>query len=119
MLKDELQSLFIINKIKTTGWQNRIYINHILLMLRMMKKSKLSPAEGQLFFLLRNKYENEYLQLLKENDQEKYRAFMEDREVQLNYKEAEAESKQQKIAKRIKQELEEYKEWITIQKGMN
>lgn len=119
MIKEEIQSLFIINKIKNTAWQNRIYINHILLMLRMMNKSKLSPAEGQLFFLLRNKYENEYLQLLKENDPEKYRAFIEDREVQLKYKEAEAESKEQKIAKQIKQELEEYNEWIAIQKEMN
>jgi len=119
MIKEALQSVFIVNKIKATSWEDRKYINHLMLLLRLMKKSKLSAAEGQLYFLLRNKYEEEYLQLLKETAPERYRFFIEDRELQHKHKEAEMESQEQRIAKQISRELAEYKQWIAIQKEMN
>lgn len=84
-----------------------------------MKKSRLSPAEGQHFFLLRNKYESEYLELLKEIDPYKYRLALEERELLLLEAQKEKETKAQKIARQINIELAEYNQWMAIQQASN
>jgi hypothetical protein len=117
MNKELLQSLFILNKVKTTAWENRTYINKLVLMLRLMKKNRLSPAEGQLFFLLRNKYESEYLELLKEIDPDKYKIVLEERELLMLKTQKEVETEAQKIARQINIELAEYNQWMAIQQA--
>jgi hypothetical protein len=119
MNKEIFQSLFILNKVKTTSWENRLYINHLTLLLRLMKKSRLSPAEGQHFFLLRKKYETEYLELLKEMDPGKYRIALEERELLLLQAQKDVETDAQKIARQINIELAEYNQWMAIQQTAN
>ena len=119
MNKELLQSLFILNKVRTTAWENRTYINNLILMLRLMKKDRLSPTEGQLYFLLRNRYEREYLELLREMNPEKYKIALEERELLLFQEQKEKETKAQKIARQINIELAEYNQWMAIQHGIN
>ena len=119
MNKEIFHSHFILNKVKTTAWENRFYINHLTLLLRLMKKSRLSPAEGQHYFLLRNKYETEYLELLKEIDPEKYRVALEERELLLLEAQKDVETEAQKIARQINIELAEYNQWMAIQQTAN
>jgi len=117
MIQEALQSYFILSKIKTTKWENRNYIKELLLLLRLMKKTKLSAAEGQLYFLLRNKYQQDFLQLLKDADPIKYRAFMEEQELAVQQKITDKLNKIQKIKATVQSEIDEYNLWLSIQRS--
>ena len=117
MIQEAMQSYFILSKIKTTKLENRAYISHLLLMLRLMKKTKLSAAEGQLYFLLRNKYTQEFMHLLKENDPLQYRVFIEEQERMQFEQEAEKVNQQNNIKTLIKNEIDEYHQWLSIQQS--
>ena len=116
MIKEAMQSPFILEKIKKTSWVNREYINQLFLLYRLMNKKRLSAAEGQLYFILRKKYKDEYVELLKEMSPVKYRNYLEEQERLLNLsKEAELIQEQRKQMF-IEQEKSEYEYWMKIQK---
>ena len=117
MIQEALQSYFILSKIKTTKWENRSYISQLLLMLKLMKKTRLSAAEGQLYFFLRNKYDQEFLHLLKENDPLQYRVFLEEQERMDFQQDIETMNKQNKIKTLINNEIDEYHQWLSIQQS--
>jgi hypothetical protein len=117
MIQEALQSYFILSKIKTTKWENRSYISQLLLMLKLMKKTRLSAAEGQLYFFLRTKYDQEFLLLLKENDPLQYRVFLEEQERMHHQEDIETTNKQNNIKTLIKNEIDEYHQWLSIQQS--
>ena len=116
MLQEATQSPFILEKIKDTSWENRDIINDILLLFRLMKKNRLSAAEGQVYFLLRNKYDEAYMNLLRETDSMKYQMFLEEREKMLHQKELSNQNEIIKQQQLVEQEKKEYEEWLAFQK---
>ena len=111
MLEKAIQSPFILEKIKTTSWQNRNSIKDLLLLFRLMSKQKLSAAEGQLYFVLRNRYQEEYMYLLKETNPIKYRVCLEEQERLIQ-----KDQDKQKTKALCQQQLveEERKEYVYI-----
>jgi hypothetical protein len=116
MLQEARQSTFISNKIKTTSWENRHTIADMLRLRRLMLKQKLSPAEGQLYFLLRNKYEEVYIQLLKETNPIKYNIYIEEQEKLLYHRKVEKIKEIEKQLQFVEQELKEHEAWLAFQK---
>jgi len=116
MLEEAMQTPYILEKIKDTSWENRTIINDILLLFRLMKKNRLSAAEGQVYFLLRNKYEEVYMNLLREMDSMKYQIFLEEREKMLHQKELSNQSEIEKQQQIVEQEKKEYEAWLAFQK---
>lgn len=116
MINEAQLSPYLMAKIRTTAWEKRRQVNDLLLLFRLMNKQRLSPAEGQLYFLLRNNYEQDYLQLLKENDPLRYQVYLEEQEKmkqqQQVYKLKEKE--QQQLF--VEQERKEYQLWLSLQK---
>ena len=116
MIQQAMVSPFILSKIKITNWENRIYIQNLLLLYRLMHKQRLSAAEGQHFFLLRNKYKDEYLNLLKETDAVKYQVYLEEQE-RLSKFEADQKTLEQARQKLyLEEEKKEYEQWMALQK---
>ena len=74
-------SPFLLEKINTAKQKNSRYINDLCWLYRIMQKQRLSPMEGQVYFLLRNKYQNEYMDLLKEKDPVKYQVYIEEQKI--------------------------------------
>ena len=64
--------------------QHQGYIQNILLLAGLMQNKKLSPAEGQLFFVLRHTYQEEYLGLLKVHNPISYQVYLEEQQVLFN-----------------------------------
>ena len=116
MIKEAMQSPFILEKIKKTSWVNREYINQLFLLYRLMNKKRLSAAEGQLYFILRNKYKDEYVELLKEMSPVKYRNYLEEQERLINLSKEEELIQEQRKQIFIEQEKSDYEYWMKIQK---
>ena len=116
MKQDNLQSPFIFEKIKDISCENHKSINDLFLLFRLMKKNKLSPAEGQVYFLLRNKYENAYLNLLQEMNPIKYQIYLEEQEKLLLQNESSHQNEIERQQQLVQQEKEEYEEWLMFQK---
>ena len=116
MLQEAMQSPFILEKIKTTSWGNRSYIKELFLLYRLMQKQKLSPAEGQHYFVLRNKYQQEYMYLLKETNPVKYQVFIEEQERLMQQKQDQLLSKAAKQQQLVEEERKEYLQWLALQK---
>ncbi len=116
MLQEALTSPFILEQIKITPWENRRAIHDLLLLYRLMNKQRLSPAEGQLYFLLRNKYEEGYVQLLKENHPLRYQVYLEEQEKMQNQQEEQINQEKVRQQALVEQERKEYEEWLAIQK---
>lgn len=116
MLEEALQSPYILEKIKNTSWKNRDVINKILLLFRLMKKNRLSAAEGHVYFLLRNQYEEAYLNLLREMDPIKYQIYLEEQEKLLLQKEASHQNEIKRQQQIVEQEKKDYEIWLSIQK---
>ena len=70
---------FILNEEKKKGQRSKHYIKELQMLFRLMNKEKLSPAEGQVYFLLRNKREHAYVQLLKEMNPLRYEIYLEEK----------------------------------------
>ena len=114
MLQQNITSAFVLEKIKATSWTKRNYIQELLQLYRMMLRKRMSAAEGQVYFLLRNKYVDEYGQLLKEINPVRYNAYLEEKE-QLQYQvvtsqHQRAEWQQQQI----QQEKAFYHQWMSL-----
>lgn len=116
MLQEAIQSSFILDKIKKTSWENRGYIKELLILYNLMQKQKLSPAEGQYYFVLRNKYQEEYASLLKETNPIKYQVYVEEQQKLLEEQQNQIKIDFAQIEQKIKQEKEEYHQWLAIQK---
>jgi hypothetical protein len=107
MEENDINSPYLLQKIKETSWKNRDYINDLIRLERMIQKGPQGFAGGQIYFLLREKYPVEFLELLKEaalSDQQK--------------SEIEKASYEEKMAAAEKQEAEKEKEayanWIAL-----
>ena len=86
MIQEIQTPVFIIKEEKLTGSNNKRYIKEINMLYRLMTKERLSPAEGQVYFLLRNKIEHAYLQLLKEIFPLRYEIYLEEKSALLENK---------------------------------
>jgi len=116
VLEQAMQSPYILEKIKKTSWENRDVINKILLLFRLMKKNRLSAAEGHVYFLLRNQYEEAYLNLLRELDPIKYQIYLEEQEKLMLQKEASHINEIVRQLQQVEQEKKEYEAWLMFQK---
>ena len=116
MLEEAMQTPYILEKIKDTSWENRKIINDILLLFRLMKKNRLSAAEGHVYFLLRNQYEEAYLNLLREMDPIKYQIYLEEQEKLLLQKVASHQNEIKRQQQIVEQEKKDYETWLSIQK---
>ena len=116
MLEEAMQSPYILEEIKKTSWENRDVINKILLLFRLMKKNRLSAAEGHVYFLLRNQYEEAYMNLLRELDPIKYQIYLEEQEKLLLQKEASHINEIERQRQQVEQEKKEYEAWLMFQK---
>lgn len=116
MLQEAMQSIFILEKIKNTSWENRGYIKDLLLLYRLTQKQKLSPAEGQHYFVLRYKFQEEYACLLKETNPIKYQVYIEEQQRLLEEKQDQLKIASVQKEKQIQQEKEEYQQWLALQK---
>jgi hypothetical protein len=116
MLEEAMQSPYILEEIKKTSWENRDVINKILLLFRLMKKNRLSAAEGHVYFLLRNQYEEAYMNLLREHDPIKYQIYLEEQEKLMLQKEASHINEIERQRQQVEQEKKEYEAWLMFQK---
>jgi len=116
MLEQAMQSPYIMEKIKITSWENRDTIKDILWLFRLMKKNRLSAAEGHVYFLLRNKYEEAYMNLLRELDPIKYQIYLEEQEKLTLQKEASHLNEIERQRQLVEQEKKEYEAWLMFQK---
>ncbi len=107
-------SKFIVDKIKTTPWKKRAYINDLLQLRSWIINGPTGFISGQHYWRFRNKYPQEYLALLQEHSPEKYQQELMRREETLlqNWNRL----KEQKAQKQSEAEkdLEEYEEWLAI-----
>jgi len=81
-----------------------------------MKKDRLSAAEGHVYFLLRNQYEEAYLNLLREMDPIKYQIYLEEQEKLKLQKEASHQNEIKRQQQIVAQEKKDYEMWLSIQK---
>jgi transcriptional regulator of heat shock response len=116
MKQETLQSPSIFENLKDKNFKNCKSINDMLLLFRLMKKNKLSHAEGHVYFLLRNKYEDAYVNLLREMNPFKYQIYLEEQEKLLQQKETSHQNKIERQQELIEQEKKEYQEWLMFQK---
>jgi hypothetical protein len=86
MIQEIQTPVFILKEEKLKGSNNMRYIKEINMLYRLMTKERLSPAEGQVYFLLRNKIEHAYLQLLKEIFPLRYEIYLEEKSALLENK---------------------------------
>ena len=86
MIQEIQTPVFILKEEKLRGSNNKRYIKEINMLYRLMTKERLSPAEGQVYFLLRNKIEHAYLQLLKEIFPLRYEIYLEEKSALLENK---------------------------------
>jgi hypothetical protein len=86
MIQEIQTPVFILKEEKLRGINNKRYIKEINMLYRLMTKERLSPAEGQVYFLLRNKIEHAYLQLLKEIFPLRYEIYLEEKSALLENK---------------------------------
>lgn len=84
-MTQEIQTpAFILNEEKLKGSKNKKrYIKEINMLFRLMTKTNLSFVEGHLYFLLREKRERAYLQLLKEIFPLRYEIYLEEKSALL------------------------------------
>ena len=114
MEENNTNSPDLLQKIKETIWKNRDYINDLIRLERMIKKGPQGFAGGQIYFLLREKYPVEFLELLKEASPQRYEAELADQQKS----EIEKASYEEKMAAVEKQEAERekqaYANWIAL-----
>ncbi len=116
MINEAIKSPFILEKINRTSWEKRSYIKTLLLLFRLMQKQRLSPAEGQLYFLLRNQYQEDYLNLLKESHPLKYQIYLEEQEKLFNHQQFQKNKEQESHRLLVDEERKEYEQWMALQK---
>jgi len=114
MEENNINSPYLLQKIAETSWKNRDYINDLIRLERMIQKGPQGFAGGQIYFLLREKYPVEFLELLKEASPQRYEAALADQQKS-KIKKA---SYEEKIATAEKQQAEREKEayanWISL-----
>lgn len=117
MLTAATQSPFLIQKIKECSWKNRRYIHDLLLLRRILQKQRWSFAEGQLCFLLRNKYAEEYGCMLQELKPDQYQVWLEEREVAKHNKVDQDKIQLIREQALVEEEKKEYVLWCSIKKS--
>jgi hypothetical protein len=110
-----LSSPFLRQQLKATDWKNRAELHQQVLLYRLMKKKRLSAIEGQLYFHLRNRYQESYVQLLKEMNPVAYKAYLEQQEALLCRQSMEQQSLADRQREWIAQEKREYAMWLSLQ----
>jgi hypothetical protein len=114
MEENNINSPYLLQKIKETSWKNRDYINDLIRLERMIQKGPQGFAGGQIYFLLREKYPVEFLELLKEASPKRYKAALADQQKS----EIEKASYKEKMIAAEKQEAEKekkaYANWIAL-----
>ena len=114
MEENNINSPYLLQKIKETIWKNGDYINDLIRLERMIKKGPQGFAGGQIYFLLRKKYPVEFLELLKEASPQRYEAELADQQKSVIDK----ASYEEKMAAAEKQEAEKekkvYANWIAL-----
>ena len=114
MEENNINSPYLLQKIKETSWKNRDYINDLIRLERMIQKGPQGFAGGQIYFLLREKYPVEFLELLKEASPQRYEAALADQQKSVIDK----ASYEEKMAAAEKQEAEKekkvYANWIAL-----
>lgn len=81
MIQENQKAMLTFEDVRDKIKFHKKHYHHVFLMFRMMNKKKLSFIEGHHFFLLRNKYEKAYVQLLRELDPMRYELYLEERAV--------------------------------------
>ena len=114
MEENNIHSPYLLQKIKETSWKNRNYINDLISLERMIQRGPQGFAGGQIYFLLREKYPVELLELLKEVSPQRYEAELAQQQKAVIDK----ASYEEKMATAEKQEAEREKEayanWIAL-----
>ena len=114
MEENNTNSPYLLQKIAATSWKNRDYINDLLRLERMIRNGPQGYAGGQIYFLLREKYPVELLELLKEVSPQRYEAELAQQQKAVIDK----ASYEEKMATAEKQETEREKEayanWIAL-----
>ena len=107
-------SPFIVQKIKTTSWSNRTYINDLLKIRNWIINEPKGFNSGQHFWHYRNKYSQEYLALLEEINPVKYQFELIHRDEELAKKWNRLKQQKAIEMQEDAKEMEEYQEWMAL-----
>ena len=110
MVAEQISSPFILQKIRETSWISNSYIDELSRMHRLMSKSKLGFFSIQMFFILKQRYPQEYLSLLNEQNPELNEKEIVDQKKIEKEKRDEKESRQK--IENIRQEKKDLEKWI-------
>ncbi len=110
MVTEQIISPFILKKIKETSWIDNNYIDDLSRILRLMQKSKLGFFSLQMYFILKQRYPQEYLSLLNEHNPALYEKEILEKQ-KIEKEKAEKEANTNKIAN-ISQDKKEYEKWV-------
>ena len=110
MVAEQITSPFILKKIEETSWINNNYIDDLSRMQRLISKSKLGFFSVQMFFILKQRYPQEYLSLLNEHNPALYeKEVLEQQKIE---KEKAEKKDKEKAIENTMQEKKEYEKWI-------
>ncbi len=110
MVTEQIISPFILKKIKETSWIDNNYIDDLSRILRLMQKSKLGFFSLQMYFILKQRYPQEYLSLLNEHNPALYeKEILEKQKIEKEKAENEAKTNQKA---NISQDKKEYEKWV-------
>ena len=114
MEENNIHSPYLLQKIKETSWKNRDYINDLIRLESTIQKGPQGFAGGQIYFLMRQKYSVEFLELLKEASPQRYEEALAQHQKAL-IDEASAEEKMVAAKKQeAEKEKEAYENWIAL-----
>jgi hypothetical protein len=110
MVSEQITSPFILQKTKEAPQVDNNYIDDLSKILRLMQKSKLGFFSLQMFFILKQRYPQEYLSLLSEQNPALYEKEILEKQ-KIEKEKAEKEANMNKTAN-IKQDKKEYEKWV-------
>lgn len=114
MQKSQHISPFILQKIKTTAWHKRAYINDLLKLRQWIIKGTEDDSCSALFVQMKLKYTQEYLSLLQEISPENYQLELAQRAQYLQEQWDQLRANKERQRKEAQQEMEEYQEWMAM-----
>ena len=110
MVSEQITSPFILQKTKEASQIDNNYIDDLSRILRLMQKSKLGFFSLQMYFILKQRYPQEYLSLLNEHNPAQYEKEILEKQ-RIEKEKAEIEANMSKTAN-IKQDKKEYEKWV-------
>lgn len=116
MLQQNVQLSTILQKTKSNKWENRAYIKGLVLLVDLMLKQKLNDREGQLYFDLRNQYQEEYLSMIKAYNPIMHQVLLEEQHNLLLIHQDQNKIMQQQQQRIVEEEKAQYQHWLTLQK---